>query len=843
MAKELVISNLEEIIGVASFKKNIETGLLVRFIPNLTYVLPSQICFVHRRRKQYDYNSLLMLGLDDNLDLQHIAIVPVANFTRMFYETDVVGAIKTKHGWRGNKPMQLASNINKYFKRYGQDGLKVDKNIFYKMEYKDVYVPVKVQTGNFEQNQLECEDYEVLDGRLKLVFKRIVIFNEVHFDKEFSIDGYVPGKLDEYVYPIRCKELVVPNDITRLKERMLEEYNYNYIQEVHIPKSVKILDKKAFYGCTNLKTIDLPNSVIEIGESAFRECSSLESIDIPKSLAKIADNAFLNCTSLRSINIPLSVKHIGENAFRNCSSLENINVSANNESYSSLDGVLFNKDKTRLIKFPEAKRINNYTIPSSVREISYFAFENSQLLKNVVIPYGLDTISACAFSGCSCLESIDLSNVQEIECNAFENCTSLRSVILPKSSVKIKDNAFKGCSSLVSVDLRSVVGLGNAVFEDCTSLKSLVFPENVVSISEKSFSGCSSLKSIDLGCIKEIESNAFEKCTSLKSLFIPNTIVSIESEVFKDCRNLEEIHVNIEDIEECYIDEDAFEGVNYEKCMLYIPSGTRWSYRNHDVFGKFKKIEIDNEFSNEQRIIVETRREREEAEQKQKEEDERKRREEYEREQRRIRENRELEERRKREEKQRKEQDERNMLYRVTHDLKPDRVQVKEYLESKYVRHFYHFTDRRNLASIKRYGGLYSWSYCESHNITIPYAGGGSTSRSLDSFYGLEDYVRLSFCSNHPMMYRLEQEGYDLVLLKISVDVALLEETLFSDMNATDNNHQCGSTLDDLKKVNFVAVRETYLKSTHKYFKYHQAEVLVKTFIPIEKILNIDMFI
>lgn len=843
MAKELVISNLEEIIGVASFKKNIETGLLVRFIPNLTYVLPSQICFVHRRRKQYDYNSLLMLGLDDNLDLQHIAIVPVANFTRMFYETDVVGAIKTKHGWRGNKPMQLASNINKYFKRYGQDGLKVDKNIFYKMEYKDVYVPVKVQTGNFEQNQLECEDYEVLDGRLKLVFKRIVIFNEVHFDKDFSIDGYVPGKLDEYVYPIRCKELVVPNDITRLKERMLEEYNYNYIQEVHIPKSVKILDKKAFYGCTNLKTIDLPNSVIEIGEAAFRECSSLESIDIPKSLAKIADNAFLNCTSLRSINIPLSVKHIGEYAFRNCSSLENINVSANNEYYSSIDGVLFNKDKTRLIKFPEGKNITNYIIPSSVREISDLAFENSKLLQNVIIPYGIDTISTSAFSSCLSLESIDLNNVQEIKCNAFENCTSLRSVILPKRSVKIKDNAFKGCSSLISVDLRSVVGLGNAVFEDCTSLKSLVFPENVVSISEKSFSGCSSLKSIDLGCVKEIESNAFEKCTSLKSLFIPNTIVSIESEVFKDCRNLEEIHVNIEDIEECYIDEDAFEGVNYEKCMLYIPSGTRWSYRNHDVFGKFKKIEIDNEFSNEQRIIVETRREREEAEQKQKEEDERKRREEYEREQRRIRETRELEERRKREEKQRKEQEEKTMLYNVTHRLKNSHKEIQTYMSSKHINYFYHFTDRRNIESIKRYGGLYSWVYCDSHNIKISYSGGDETSRSLDSYHGLEDYVRLSFCIRHPMTHRLKEVGYDIVVLRISTDVALLETTMFSDMNATDNNHQCGGTLQDLKNVDLFATRKDFLRKTDPLFKKHQAEVLVKTFIPIDKILNIDEFI
>ena len=116
-------------------------------------------------------------------------------------------------------------------------------------------------------------------------------------------------------------------------------------------------------------------------------------------------------------------------------------------------------------------------------------------------------------------------------------------------------------------------------------------------------------------------------------------------------------------------------------------------------------------------------------------------------------------------------------------------------------------------------------------------------SRSLDSRYGLEDYVRLSFCDNHPMMYRLKQQGYDLVLLKVNIDVALLNETLFSDMNATDNNHRTGSSLEDLKKVDLTAVNSRYLRSTDPLFKKHQAEVLVKTFIPIDKILNIDEFI
>lgn len=90
------------------------------------------------------------------------------------------------------------------------------------------------------------------------------------------------------------------------------------------------------------------------------------------------------------------------------------------------------------------------------------------------------------------------------------------------------------------------------------------------------------------------------------------------------------------------------------------------------------------------------------------------------------------------------------------------------------------------------------------------------------------------------MTYRLSQNGYDLVLLKIKVEVAELETTLFSDMNATDNNCRYGSTLADLQRVDLNATQQHYLRKTDPLFKKHQAEVLVKTFIPIDKIINID---
>lgn len=90
------------------------------------------------------------------------------------------------------------------------------------------------------------------------------------------------------------------------------------------------------------------------------------------------------------------------------------------------------------------------------------------------------------------------------------------------------------------------------------------------------------------------------------------------------------------------------------------------------------------------------------------------------------------------------------------------------------------------------------------------------------------------------MAYRLQQNNQELVLLEISTKVACFENTRFSNMNATDNNMLCGETINSLQSVNFVAVKKTFVKKEDPDFKAHQAEVLVKTWIPLKYIININ---
>ena len=162
------------------------------------------------------------------------------------------------------------------------------------------------------------------------------------------------------------------------------------------------------------------------------------------------------------------------------------------------------------------------------------------------------------------------------------------------------------------------------------------------------------------------------------------------------------------------------------------------------------------------------------------------------------------------------------------------------YLRSHGVSCFYHFTDESNLRSIRKLGGLYSWYYCVQNNIDIPDAGGDSQSRGLDRRQGLEDYVRLSFCSDHPMAWRKQQEGSHLVLLRIKIDVAAFKDTQFSNVNAAANNNRHGKTLEDLQRVNISATQRHFVSRDEDIFHEHQAECMVKTFIPIEYITNIN---
>ena len=383
-------------------------------------------------------------------------------------------------------------------------------------------------------------------------------------------------------------------------------------------KSVTSIGGGAFAWCSSLTSITIPNSVTNIGIYAFRECTSLKSVTIPNSVTSIDKWAFDGCTNLTSVSIPESVTSIGWSAFGACRSLIAIDVAVDNKNYASMNGVLFNKDKTELLYYPCNKNDDIYTIPDSVTNIAEQAFNGCTSLKSVTIPNGVMSIDNYAFVYCRNITNITIpESVASIGDGAFSGCSSLTNITIPDSVTRIGSRAFEetalldsqttpvkyadlwvvdcesdvenviikngtkgisdysfyGCSSLIGITIpNGVTSIGEYAFSGCSSLTSIAIPNGVTEIGYRAFEGCRSLTSITTpNGLTSIDWYAFSGCTSLKSITIPNSVTSIGDSAFEDCSSLTSITIPNSVTEIGY---SAFNGCTSLKTITILNSVT-----------------------------------------------------------------------------------------------------------------------------------------------------------------------------------------------------------------------------------------------------------------------------
>ena len=378
-----------------------------------------------------------------------------------------------------------------------------------------------------------------------------------------------------------CSSLIsitIPNSVTSIGDSAF--FCCENLTSITIPEGVTSIGRYAFDECSSLTSITIPNSVTSIGDGAFRRCKNLTSITIPNSVTSIGDSAFWGCSILTNITIPEGITSIGDDAFYMCSSLTSINVSENNKNYCSVDGVLFNKDKTELIQYPIKKEGTSYKIPNSVTSIGDRIFRWCENLTSITIPNSVTSIGQEAFLGCSSLTSITIPNsVTSIEKWVFADCSSLTSITIPEGVTSIGSYAFYDCSSLTNITIpNSVTSIWDNCFEDCSSLTSITIPEGVTSIGHGVFNSCGNLTSINVSennknyCsvdgvlfnkdkteiikypegkdgasykipegVTRIENSAFNQCNNLTSLTISNGVINIADYAFYSCESFEKI--------------------------------------------------------------------------------------------------------------------------------------------------------------------------------------------------------------------------------------------------------------------------------------------------------------
>lgn len=279
---------------------------------------------------------------------------------------------------------------------------------------------------------------------------------------------------------------------------------------------------KTFSNNKEIKNVIIEDGITKIGEGAFDDCSGLKSITIPNSVTEIGGQAFRFCESLTNIFIPAGVTDIKNGAFVLCKNLTNIEVDEENQYYSSVDGNLFNKDKTELLRFAMGNQNEAYTIPDGVTRIGDNAFSNCYYLPAVTIP----------------------ESVTEIGDYAFYSCLNLAGVVELRNVTDIGHAAFYGCESLVSVVMpERVNSLGGSAFMNCKSLESIIIPKGITIIDQRTFQSCNKLTSVVISDgVTEIGLYAFKECASLKRITIPKSVTYFGLDAFRGCYNVSDVY-------------------------------------------------------------------------------------------------------------------------------------------------------------------------------------------------------------------------------------------------------------------------------------------------------------
>ena len=354
------------------------------------------------------------------------------------------------------------------------------------------------------------------------------------------------------------------------------------LQTVILPSTIKSIGDYAFTNCLNLTgTLEIPASVTDtIGRQAFSYCSQLTGLKlsgvkyidqfafsscsaltgtliIPDSVLSIQPWAFAYCSQLQSIQISSTVNEIQAEAFN--SSSTNFIVDTKNQSFSVLDGVLYNIDQSTLIQCPISKT-GSFTIPSTVSSIGKGSFSNCSGITSISIPATTSIVEDNAFNGCVNLTgTFTLSaGIFSIGLNVFENCPKITafSVDPSNTSYTVKDGF--------------LIEIGTQMVKRCITTKSgsITIPAEIMAIDNSAFSNCTKITSIELPTgVSSIGQHSFYNCTALMDIYILATTPP----------NMD-------------YSKTAFEGVDIISCTLHVPAGTKSDYKQASVWKDFFNI-------------------------------------------------------------------------------------------------------------------------------------------------------------------------------------------------------------------------------------------------------------
>ena len=334
--------------------------------------------------------------------------------------------------------------------------------------------------------------------------------SELVFEDEIQLQH-----IEKYAFAntVNLQSVSIPASVTEIREYA---FDHSGLTEVIFSEesALTVLGRNAF-SQTNLTEVILPVTLEIVDYYAFADNQNLASVTFGEiTPLMLYGYAFYN-TGLQQVTIPTNVELIGEYCFAFCRSLCDITVSADNIAYSSVDGILMNKEGRKLITVP-AGRTGSYEIPAGVSVLGFGAFEGSQL-SEITIP--------------------EDSQLATIGYRAFYNVMALKTIHLPASLLSVDFYGFAYCENLESVTFAvdcHLSGIYEGAFYGCTKLREITLADEVKEIGKQAFYGCENLTNVTIGennQLEYIDVSAFEY-TGLQEILLPETVKVISDRAF-----------------------------------------------------------------------------------------------------------------------------------------------------------------------------------------------------------------------------------------------------------------------------------------------------------------------
>lgn len=340
-------------------------------------------------------------------------------------------------------------------------------------------------------------DYEIINNEI-IILDYVGDLSELIIPD--SMEGYPVVELGKGIFEDNTviKVVTLPEGLRAIGN---SAFRNSSIERIIIPSTVVNMGHRTFQDATGLTTVTFQegSQLESLGESTFWNAVSLTDFEIPERVQSFNRWTFEGARSLTSIHIPAGVISIGTSPFRGASNLTSITVDEDNEAFTASNGVLFDKDMTTLMKFPEGLDETTYIVPQSVTTIQENAFSNAQYLTTVL--FGED------------------SQVESFGIGAFQNAKALTSIHIPASVTSLGGSTFSGASALETVTFAKnsqLIYINRAAFQDTVALTNIEIPDGVTTLG----------------------SRAFEGANALTRIYIPASVTSMGSLAFNDTENV-----------------------------------------------------------------------------------------------------------------------------------------------------------------------------------------------------------------------------------------------------------------------------------------------------------------